>query len=259
MALIILPAYKRKVSAPLGLTSKGIVGNPYNRPLGSLISKDMTTAQTANSPTGLQTGITLTPAGPATFWSDWGDDVFDGSSYIYLYTSTTFVYIEIPLSQRNLSDGVTSSYSIIAFGKTFTITHGYPTQGMWRMKVECADSTFLFGFGFICDNMGSDTRSVNSTGTFNKTISTSTTAKTLTFRIHEHWDSNNPLLERFCAAIIPYELWGMTPLTANNFTVSTAPGKLSVFSPIRRHGVTAYFSKGAAMPDWIADDLLFTE
>lgn len=90
----------------------------------------------------------------ASYWVDWDDDVFDDWGYLYLYDDTSGTYYFPLLDPVNQDDGVFSTQTFNVFGRTFTIQHGYPVQGIFKIDISVNDS-LPFRFGAY-GNMGSD-------------------------------------------------------------------------------------------------------
>lgn len=64
------------------------------------------------------------------------------------------------MNDINLVDGVMSTQIVSAFERSFTITHDYCAQGIYRFEIVCTSNANSFCFGAYGD-MGSDGSTVN--------------------------------------------------------------------------------------------------
>jgi hypothetical protein len=82
----------------------------------------------------------------ASYWNDLGNDVFDDWGYFYLYDITSQKYyfpIFNPLNQEN---GIMTTQTFNAFGRTFIIEHGWSAQGIFKFDISVNDNLpFRFG------------------------------------------------------------------------------------------------------------------
>lgn len=115
----------------------------YFPDMASLIDENIVQGDKAESDTLL-----------ASAWNDWGDDVFDGWGFFYIYDVNSGKYYFPLISPQNESDGALFTQEVTAFGRTFTIIHGYPAQGIFKFDITVNDN-LPFRFGAY-GNMGSD-------------------------------------------------------------------------------------------------------
>ena len=89
------------------------------------------------------------------YWGDWGNDIFDGWGFVYIYDIFTGKYF-FPLL-KNLNGTTYGSITIQTFNflnRKFTIKHGYPVQGIFKFDIIAHDNKpFKIG---LFGNMGSD-------------------------------------------------------------------------------------------------------
>ena len=90
----------------------------------------------------------------ASYWLDWGLDIFDGWGYFYLYDVNSRKYYFPLLTPQNQANGILTTQTFNAFNRTFTIKHGHPVQGIFKFDISVNDS-LPFRFGAYGD-MGSD-------------------------------------------------------------------------------------------------------
>lgn len=139
--------------------------------VGTSVTKDMATATRSIAHQGsFYPGTTAAPAENASRWSDWGNDIFDQWGFFYIYNPATDAYYSPIFSNINQADGTlsTETFSNVFGNRTFTITHGYPVQGIYKMDISVADNnTFVYG---ATGNMGSDGNTNNTDQTTSFTL-----------------------------------------------------------------------------------------
>jgi hypothetical protein len=229
--------------------SKETTGNPSGRIVGRTVTKDMS-IQSSTPPVSttfapFAIGSQASGTASRSAWADWGDDIFDGVSF-YVYTEDHQFHWPI-LNPINTADGVLNVQPYSMFGKDFTITHGYPTLGIFRIDITCSDPTFKFGFGFF-GNMGSDSRTSSSTVDTTLTISDGNAVAL------RYWFNSDTgaAYEKFYMYPIPYE-----PNVAFS-TLGKSADTEGFYTPLLVKGVNVYMSKTNLTLQWIADDLYVT-
>lgn len=230
------------------IRSKGLTGD-QGLPVGNPITKDMRVVESDelishDAPMGV-----AIPAGQNSCdWSDWGDDIFDGWGFFYIFDVATQEYFFPIFDPRNLADGVFTTQEFSAFGRTYTITNGYPAQGIFKFDVSCSDnSEFIFGaFGEV----GSD----GSTNNTNLTQSYILNGSDYTLYYNYNYETGDAT-EKFYSYFIPYETELNNIKTYSDFVNTEQNGDLSLFSVPLRYGITVYFSKTTDVKDWVLNDL----
>lgn len=229
------------------IRSKGLTGT-QGLGVGVSATKDMEVGESeetlyaAQAPNniGVEEGSVV-----CTFWNDWGHDVYDDWGHFYIFNVSTNQYYFPQLVHLNLPDGDLRTEVMDAFGKVFTIIHGWCAQGIYKFDVSCDDSSFQFIFGAYGD-MGSDDETIND----NYTYTLGDTTFTLYYnRNIEEGDLN----ERLYSYFIPYELELNRSKTYVDSVVST--DELSLYSVPVRKGITVYFAKGNDVREWVINDL----
>ncbi len=244
-----LPDARNKVIAAVGpeheLTvypENYIVGEGGNFDTLNLINN------TYNLPTGTKVKLEANSiSNNASFWNDWGNDIFDDWGNFYLFNPSTDQYYFPQLSPINDDDGIITTQTFNAFGKTFTIKHGYPVQGIFKFDISCSDPTFNFVFGAYGD-MGSDSDGINT----NESASYTLNSNNYTLYYNKNVESGD-LIERFFSYFIPYDSTQNNAKTYNEHI--WADDMLSLYSNVVNKGITVYFSKKTDVKDWVIDDL----
>jgi hypothetical protein len=258
-----IPPFNPAIGAPTQLTilqmkennifpyivSKGLSGN-QGYPVGQSITKDMRTGESdALGSEEAPMGVAIPSGQNSSYWSDWGNDIFDGWGFFYIFDVATRQYFFPILNPRNLADGVFTTQHFNAFGRIYTITNGYPAQGIFKFDVSCNDnSQFIFG---AYGDMGSDNDTINTNLTQSYTLNN--TNYTLFYnRNIEDGDE----IERLFSYFIPYEPQLNNTKTYSDFLIND--DELSLYSVPVRRGITVYFSKRNDVKDWVLNDLTLT-
>lgn len=224
--------------------------------IGLAITKDMSSGTRPSSSVITYPGTSAPPLVTAQRWSDWAGDIFDVWGHFYLYNPETNEYFSPILSPINQADGLITTQQVTAFGRTFTIKHGYPVQGIFKYDISVDDEK-EFQFGAYGD-MGSDTATVNSN------LTQAYTLNNQEFTLYYNKNSQSTTSEIFHFYVIPYE----PEKNKNTITytkLSSGPGThggslevLSFYTIEVRNGVTLYFAKGNDVKNWIVNDLQVT-
>lgn len=177
-------------------------------------------------------------------WNDWGNDVFDGWGYFYLYDVTTSKYYFPLFNPMNAADGVVTTQTFNAFGRTFTIKHGYPVHAVFKFEITVNDN-LPFRFGAYGD-MGSD--GDQETQDYTRTY-VKGTQRTLYYRKDAEQGDDYEILWTYVSpknnsenASVPYNV------VYNDDYMSILTSELTT-------GVTVYFAKAVDMVDWVVRDI----
>jgi hypothetical protein len=150
----------------------------------------------------------------------------------------------------NLPDGEFSTQNFSFNGRTFTITHGYPVQGIFKFEIRVDDDQpFVFGEG---GNMGSDSSTANNDLSYSYTLD----GVNLTLWYNENFQTNN-LQERFYSYFIPFVVDENDGKTYTDVLVGS--DNLYLYSVQCTHGLTVYHSKENDTKEWVVYDLTFGE
>jgi hypothetical protein len=216
--------------------------------VGALIDKDMESNSFTYNSAG--TPNNTAPTLNTYEWSDWGDDIFDGWGNFYLYDPTTNNYLGLQFTNINLPDGQFSTQNFSFNGRTFTITQGYPVQGIFKFEIRVNDDQpFVFGEG---GNMGSD----SSTANVDQTYSYSLDGVNLTLWYNENYQTNNTN-ERLYSYFVPFVIDENVTKTYTDVLVGS--DNLYLYSVECTHGLTVYHSKQFDTKEWVVYDLEFGE
>lgn len=215
--------------------------------VGESITKDMNISNLSYPSLGTPNGAT--PNINASYWDDWGEDIFDNWGYFYLYDPTSENYLGLQFNTVNQPDGVFSAQNFTFNGRTFTITQGYPVQGIFKFEIRVNDDLpFVFGEG---GNMGSDGSTINGDLTYNYTLD----GTNLTLYYNENYQSNN-ITERFYSYFIPFDI---NLNASKTYTDALDGDNLYLYSVQCTNGLTVYHSKRYDVKEWVVYDLTFGE
>lgn len=182
----------------------------------------------------------------ASYWDDWGNDIFDDWGYFYIFDVPTRQFYFPFFERMNEPDGVLNEQTFEAFGRTYTITHGYGAQGIYKFHVTCSDETpFIFG---AYGDMGSDEDGENT----NLTHTYTRDGQTRTLYYNRNIEKGDRI-ERLFSYFIPVSASLNTSKTYRDFVYDE--DKLSLFSVPVTNGITVYFSKKSDVKEWVVRDL----
>jgi hypothetical protein len=182
------------------------------------------------------------------YWTDWGNDIFDGWGLFYLYDPAQNNYVATNFSNMEQADGVISTDQFIFNGNTYSVDYGYPVQGIFKIDISVDNKDAEFAFGFD-GNLGSNGSTVNSN------LSQDYTLGGKNFKLHYNYNyqGTNPS-ENFYTYFVPYEQSknkATRPFTRYVYSTDS----LSIHSASVKVGLTIYIAKQANVKDWIINDL----
>ncbi len=217
--------------------------------VGYQINKDMRTDNNTDSLEAEYAPNNIAIPGDqiASYWRDWGNDIFDGWGFFYIFNVSSNEYYFPQLLADNFENGVFATETFNAFDRVFTITHGYPVEGIYKFDISVDDPNFQFIFGAYGD-MGSDSDTENT----NQTYSYSLDGNSYTLYYNRNIETGDSI-ERFFSYFIPYETSLNNSKTYNDFLAYG--DELSLYSVPVRKGITVYFSKKNDVSQWIVNDL----
>jgi hypothetical protein len=181
----------------------------------------------------------------ASYWSDLGNDVFDDWGYFYLYDVSSGKYYFPLISPQNQDDGETFTQTFNAFGRTFTIKHGWVAQGIFKFDITVNDN-LEFRFGAY-GNMGSD-------GDEDQYYLTAEygTEQTLYYHYHAEIDDTR---ERLYSYFVPKN---QSENASRPFDAYYDYDDMSMVSKPLTSGLTVYYAKSNDVKDWVIEDLVGT-
>jgi hypothetical protein len=178
----------------------------------------------------------------ASFWEDIGNDIFDDWGYFYLYDVESGKYYFPLIDPQNQNNGIFNTQTFNAFGRIFTITHGWCVQGIFKFDITVNDSKpFKFG---AYGNMGSDgdENITDLTYAYNDEI-------TLHYQRHAEENDTNEILYSYW---IPKKI-SQNSLTTYDFYYDSDDN--SMMSKEINYGLLVYFAKSNDVIEWIVNDL----
>ena len=181
----------------------------------------------------------------ASSWDDLGDDVFDDWGSFYLYDVNSGKYYFPLISPQNDDDGLFFTQTFNAFGRTFTIKHGWAVQGIFKFDISVADG-LPFRFGAY-GNMGSDGEEFLENLTQNYSIG----GQNQTLYYHHHEEDGDET-ERLFSYWIPKKV---SENNAQTYNVYYDEDDMSMMSKNVTTGLIVYFAKSNDVKDWVINDL----
>lgn len=191
----------------------------------------------------------------ASYWDDLGGDIFDDWGFFYLYDISLGQYYFPLLDPINRPNGEFNTQSFEVFGRTFTITHGWCVQGIFKIDITSStQDPFRFG---AYGNMGSDGNTIYEHLDFSGTVTN--------LYYHHNWQDGDDN-EQFYSYFIPKVSSEGTSRTYRvGYDGNLQPGEvgndddadnMNIVSNAVTHGLLVYFSKGNDVREWINADLI---
>ena len=179
----------------------------------------------------------------ASQWRDLGEDIFDDWGFFYLYDVNSGKYYFPLISPQNGEDGIFSTQTFNAFGRTFTIVHGWATQGIFKFDISVADDLpFKFGgYGNIDEVYR---------GTHDLTQNYSINGQNFTLYYHHYEEDVN--YEQLYAYWIPKKVSENSTKTYNAYYDA---GDMSMLSKDVTTGLIVYFAKTYDVKEWVINDI----
>jgi hypothetical protein len=181
----------------------------------------------------------------ASYWDDLGNDIFDDWGFFYLYDVTSGKYYFPLITPQNGEDGAFFTQTFNAFGRTFTVTHGWAVQGIFKFDISVADG-LPFKFGAYGD-MGSDGDEITEELTHNYSIN----GENFTLYYHrdkEDGDDQEQL----------YSYWIPKKVSENStktYNVYYDDEDMSMLSKDVTTGLIVYFAKTYDVKEWVINDI----
>jgi hypothetical protein len=216
--------------------------------VGTPITKDM---QIGNwNYTNLGTPNNTSFSLNSSYWADWNGDIFDSWGYFYLYDPSVNNYLGLQFTTVNQPDGVFNTQVFNFNGRAFSITQGYPVQGIFKFEIRVNDDLpFIFG---EAGNMGSDGQTANFNRSYNYTLQ----GVNLTLWYNENNQVGNPP-EKFFSYYVPFNVDENGSKTYVDYLQPS--DNLYLYSIQCTNGLTVYHSKGNDVKEWVVYDLTFGE
>lgn len=181
----------------------------------------------------------------ASYWGDLGNDVFDGWGFFYLYDISSGKYYFPLINPQNNDDGRFFTQTFNAFERTFTITHGWAVQGIFKFDISVTDN-LPFKFGAY-GNMGSDGSEITEELTHNYSIN----GENFTLYYHQDAENGNNL-EQLYSYWIPKKV---SENSINTYSVYYNSDYMNIFSKGVTSGLVVYFAKSYDVKEWVINDI----
>ena len=181
----------------------------------------------------------------ASYWDDLGNDVFDDWGYFYLYDVESGKYYFPLFNPQNLDDGAITTQTFSAFGRNFTIKHGWTVQGIFKFDISVNDSK-LFRFGAY-GNFGSDGDEV--TDNLTQSYSIGSNNLTLYYHFHSEDGDNTEILYSY---FIPKNI---KENDSKTYDAYYDDDDMSIISKEVTNGLLVYFSKKNNVKNWVIHDI----
>jgi hypothetical protein len=228
------------------LRSKNIL-SPDGFTVGTPVTKDGLASNKTTRAINLPGTLDFTAV--RSYWSDWGDDIFDGWGFFYLYDPEFNNYSAIVLNDSNFNaaDGIISTQTFTLNSRTFTVKYGYPVQGIFKFDISVNDNkNFQFGFD---GNLGSNGSTSNNLLSYDYSIGSES------FRLHYNYNVQTNLpTEKFYTYVVPYNK-NQNKLASTYTRRLYDIDNLALYTVPVKKGVTIYVAKQNDVRDWVVNDL----
>ena len=181
----------------------------------------------------------------ASHWRDLDNDVFDDWGFFYLYDATSGKYYFPLIAPQNQDDGIFFTQTFNAFGRNFTIIHGWAVQGIFKFDISVADG-LPFKFGAY-GNMGSDGNEFTEELTQNYSIN----GQNFTMYYHHHAQAGSTN-EQLYSYWIPKKVSENSTKTYNAYYDGA---NMSMLSKDVTTGLIVYFAKKNDVKEWVINDI----
>ena len=182
----------------------------------------------------------------ASYWPDLGQDVFDEWGFFYLYDVNSGKYYFPLISPQNEDNGLFFTQTFNAFGRTFTIKHGWAVQGIFKFDISVADS-LPFKFGAYGDMGWAGFNDANESLTQNYTVG----GQNLTLYYNKDYNVED-------ADEYLYSYWVPKKISENSaktYDVYYDDDEMSMMSKNVTTGLIVYFAELNDVKDWVINDL----
>lgn len=182
----------------------------------------------------------------ASYWPDLGNDVLDEWGFFYLYDVNSGKYYFPLISPQNEDNGLFFTQTFNAFGRTFTIKHGWAVQGIFKFDISVADS-LPFKFGAYGDMGWAGSNDANESLTQNYTVN----GQNLTLYYNKDYNTDDNVRQMH-SYWIPKKI---SENSAKTYDVYYDDDKMSMMSKNVTTGLIVYFAELNDVKDWVINDL----
>jgi hypothetical protein len=182
----------------------------------------------------------------ASYWEDLGQDVLDEWGFFYLYDVNSGKYYFPLINPQNQGDGELNTQVFNVFGRTFTITHGWAVQGIFKFDISVADN-LPFRFGAYGDVGWESDNDANESLTQNYNVG----GQNLTLYYNKDYnvvDADEYLYSYW----IPKKVSENSTKTYNTYYDGE---DMVILSKDVTTGLIVYFAKLNDVKDWVINDL----
>ena len=182
----------------------------------------------------------------ASYWPDLGQDVFDEWGFFYLYDVNSGKYYFPLISPQNQGNGIFATQTFNAFGRTFTIKHGWAVQGIFKFDISVADN-LPFRFGGYGDMGWADDNDANESLTQSYTIG----GQNLTLYYNKDYNIDD-------ADEYLYSYWipkKVSENSAKTYNTYYNYDNMVMLSKDVTTGIIVYFAELNDVKDWVINDL----
>jgi hypothetical protein len=181
----------------------------------------------------------------ASYWNDI-NNIFDAWGFFYLYDVNSGKYYFPIINPQNQGDGEFNTQTFNAFGRTFTIKHGWAVQGIFKFDISVADS-LPFKFGGYGNMDWGNINGLTEGLTHNYTIG----GQNLTLYYNKDQRINNND-ERLYTYWIPKKI---SENSAKTYDIYYDGDDMSMMSKNITTGLIVYFARSNDVKDWVINDL----
>ena len=172
--------------------------------------------------------------------------ILDEWGFFYLYDVNSGKYYFPLIDPQNQDDGLFFTQTFNAFGRTFTIKHGWAVQGIFKFDISVADS-LPFKFGTYGEVGWGNTNGANESLTQNYTVN----GQNLTLYYNKDYNTDD-------ADEYLYSYW--IPKKASENSAKTYETyydgeDMVMLSKNVTTGLIVYFAKLNDVKDWVINDL----
>lgn len=182
----------------------------------------------------------------ASYWGDLGNDVLDEWGFFYLYDVNSGKYYFPLIDPQNQEDGIFATQTFNAFGRTFTIKHGWAVQGIFKFDISVADD-LPFRFGAYGDMGWGNLNDANESLTQNYTLN----GQNLTLYYNKDYNTDDNVRQMH-SYWIPKKISENSAKTYNTYYNGE---DMVMLSKDVTTGLIVYFAKLNDVKDWVINDL----
>ena len=182
----------------------------------------------------------------ASYWEDLGQDVLDEWGFFYLYDVNSGKYYFPIINPQNQGDGEFNTQIFNVFGRTFTITHGWAVQGIFKFDISVADN-LPFRFGGYGDMGWGSSNGSNDSFTQNYNVG----GQNLTLYYNKDYNVDDAD-EQLYSYWIPKKVSENSTKTYNTYYDGD---DMVMLSKDVTTGIIVYFAKLNDVKDWVINDI----